>query len=84
MRVVFTIYYNLDSNLYIIYDDKMTRRSIFEIGKLTFNELLVYFIVYVSYYDFEKVYIYRDVWFTQYMITSDYRKYVDKRGCRLL
>lgn len=84
MRVVFTIYYNLDSNLYIIYDDKMTRRTFFEIGSLNFNEILVYFIVYVSYYDFEKVYIYREVWFTQYMITYDYRNYVDKRECRLL
>lgn len=84
MRVVFTIYYNLDSNLYIIYDDKMTRRTIFEIGELTFNEILVYFIVYVTYYDFEKVYIYHSEWFTQYMIAYDYRKYVDKREARLL
>lgn len=84
MRVVFTIYYNLDSDLYIIYDDKMTRKTIFEIGSLILNEILVYFIVYVSYYNFEKVYIYREVWFTQYMIAYDYRKYVDKRNYRLL
>lgn len=80
MRVVFTIYYSLDDNLFIIYDDSYNSRSIFVSGTYEYvmNSYLVYFIVYVTYYDFSKIYLGSDLDYTKYLISYDYKKYVDK------
>ena len=81
MRVVFTIYYNLDEDLFVIYDDSYNTRTIFISGTYNYviNSYLVYFIIYVSYYDFSKVYIGSDLDYTKYLISYDYKKVMDKR-----
>lgn len=80
MRVVFTIYYSLDEDLYIIYDDSYNSRSNFSVGYYSYlnNSYLIYFIIYVTYYNFKKIYVGSELYYIQYLITDDYRKYVDK------
>lgn len=80
MRVVFTIYYSVDENLYIIYDDNYNSRTNFSVGDYSYpnNSYLIYFVIYVSYYNYQKIYVGSELYYIQYLITSDYRRYVDK------
>lgn len=80
MRVVFTIFYNVDENLYIIYDDSYNSRTNFSVGDYSYpnNSYLIYFIIYVTYYDVKKIYVGSELYYTQYLISYDFREYVDK------
>ena len=80
MRAVFTIYYSVDDNLYIIYNDNYNSHTNFSVGdySYTYNSFLIYFVLYISYYDFKKIYVGNELYYIQYLISYDYRKYVDK------
>lgn len=81
MRVVFTIFYSLDDNCYYIYEDGYGKRTDFYSGDYNYvmNMIFVYLIVYVSYYDFEKIYVGGYLYIIKFQIKMDYRRYIEKR-----
>lgn len=81
IRVVYTIYYNYKEDRYKIYIVNINKSTDFIVdGKLdSYNEMLVYIIVYLQYYNKNFVYVGSWLYLIKQEIALDYQNEFNKR-----
>ena len=86
MRVTFTIYYNVDNNIFIMYDDEIPSRTEINVNDYSYysNSYLVYFIVYINCGGFNNTYVGSHMHLTRLLIVSDFRDFVKKNTNSLI